>query len=265
MIGRGPLAGPVVAAACIITDNIRIDGIMDSKLTKEADREILYDILTNHPNVHCEVCIISNEEIDEINILEASLKAMRTATSKLLKKISHIIIDKTKCLALIDGNKIPKSMEIDSHYVIKGDSIMFSIAAASIIAKVTRDRIMIDLDKQYPLYNLAQHKGYPTFEHRSLLLKHGPCPIHRVSYAPVKLAIAQMAAIKSKKGRRTSTTTVMKSTRRTPAKVAAIPKKSSQLVTANGKKSSIAMVNETFRRSSRLQQQRNDIAIKERK
>jgi ribonuclease HII len=165
--GRGPLAGPVVAASIICDNQSILDGIMDSKATKEEDREKLYEILINTPNIYWGVSIVSHTEIDEINILQASLAAMRRSTFDLLKKYPKKV-DINKCIALIDGNKIPTDMPCESQYIIKGDSKIYSIAAASIIAKVTRDRIMLKLDKEYPVYNLAQHKGYPTFAHRQV-------------------------------------------------------------------------------------------------
>jgi ribonuclease HII len=182
------LAGPVVTAACFIEDGVHIDGINDSKQTKEEDRDAMYDVLVNHPSVHWAVTVVSHTEIDEVNILQATMNGMKRSTSALLANIakSH---QQRHFRALIDGNRVPEGMPIDSTYVIKGDSIIFSIAAASIIAKVTRDRLMHELDVEFPMYNFAQHKGYPTFQHRSLLLKHGPCRVHRASYAPVRLAM----------------------------------------------------------------------------
>lgn len=166
---------------------MEIDGIIDSKATKETDREITYELLTKKKGVMWGVSVISHEDIDEINILQASLKAMANAVADLLSKY-HGSIDTKDCHILVDGNKIPTGLPNDSLSkvaVIKGDSIIYSIAAASIIAKVTRDRIMTEMDKIYPLYGFAQHKGYPTAAHRSILMAHGPCPIHRVSYGPV--------------------------------------------------------------------------------
>ncbi len=231
--GRGPLAGPVVAAACYLPPHLPlIDGIGDSKLLSEADRETAFEILTNHPEVVYGVSIVSHTEIDEINILQASLTGMARATQQLLDKLpSHSSftqistcqaslndtaskkkgksVKKTKgedesseyantpsadwkssFIALIDGNRLPTVFPLANlKPVIQGDRKVYSIAAASIIAKVTRDRIMIEYDKQFPIYNFAQHKGYPTFEHRSIVAQYGPCEIHRRSYGPVKAAL----------------------------------------------------------------------------
>lgn len=186
--GRGPLAGPVVAAACLIPQHCpQIDGIIDSKITTVTQREITYESLTSTPGIVWGVGIIEPKEIDEINILQASLKAMKTATDQLLSKLDeNIVYD--EYVALVDGNFVPKDMKVSAEAVIKGDSIIFSIAAASIIAKVTRDRIMIELDLEYPQYNFKQHKGYPTAAHRQVLHELGPSPAHRFSFGPVKIA-----------------------------------------------------------------------------
>ena len=149
----------------------------------------MYDILTKHPKVHWAATVVSHLEIDEVNILQATMNGMRRSTTELHEKLIKKF-PKGHFKALVDGNRVPTDMPIDSNYVIKGDSIIFSIAAASIIAKVTRDRLMLELDKEFPIYNFAQHKGYPTFAHRTLLMTHGPCRVHRVSYGPVKLAMA---------------------------------------------------------------------------
>jgi len=197
--GRGPLAGPVVTAACYITNGVFIEGIQDSKQTKEEEREAMYEVLINHPDVHWAASVVSHTEIDEVNILQATMNGMRRSTQDLLKKLEKLKL-KGSYIALVDGNRVPTEMPVDAQFVIKGDGSIFSIAAASIIAKVTRDRIMLELDKEFPQYNLAQHKGYPTFEHRSLLLKHGPCRIHRTSYVPVKLAMLAHANKAAKSG-----------------------------------------------------------------
>lgn len=177
--------------------------IHDSKALNEAEREAAFDIITSLPGVTYGISIVSHTEIDEINILQASLAAMQRSTIQLLQKYNQSKNNSKKggksFIALVDGNKIPAEMPVDCQYVIKGDSKVFSIAMASIIAKVTRDRIMLQLDKEYPQYNFAKHKGYPTLEHRTLLATHGPCPVHRVSYTPVRLAIeAQQRKVASK-------------------------------------------------------------------
>lgn len=196
--GRGPLAGPVVAAACYIPYDVpAIPGIHDSKALTEGDREAAYEVLINDPRIFYGVSIVSHTEIDQINILQASLTGMTRAANSLLDKFlptlktsaNNSASSLDKFIALVDGNKIPQDLTIASQYVIKGDSKIYSIAAASIIAKVTRDRIMVELDAKYPIYFFAQHKGYPTAMHRALLLQHGPCDVHRITYAPVKNAI----------------------------------------------------------------------------
>jgi len=182
--GRGPLAGPVVAAACIVDERVVVDGIMDSKITKEADRERIYEELTTNPLVRWAACRVEHSEIDEVNILQASLNAMRRAVQALLSQFPDV--NPTECIALVDGNRVPTDMPVASEYVIKGDGSVYSIAAASIIAKVTRDRVMVQYSAVYPQYGLAQHKGYPTAAHVAALHRHGPCPIHRLSFAPVR-------------------------------------------------------------------------------
>jgi ribonuclease HII len=223
--GRGPLAGPVVAAACYLPDDSGIlPGIADSKLLSEDDREKAFAELESNPLVQYAYCVVSHTEIDELNILQASMTAMSRSTSALLagmgifpesaihvtttlkpslvslrstlngkgeskKSNSFSGLAKDQFLGLVDGNRIPSDLPIEGRFVIQGDRKIYSIAAASIIAKVVRDRIMVELDKKYPQYLFAQHKGYPTFAHRSLLLEHGPCEVHRKTYGPVKIAI----------------------------------------------------------------------------
>ena len=198
--GRGPLAGPVVCAAfLLLDDNIPSTALVaDSKAMTEAQREESYDLLIKQTNIIYATSIISHIEIDEINILQASLLGMKRATESVLAQLNarkDLNINKMRCKALIDGNKIPVNMPIESQYVIKGDSFIYSIAAASILAKVERDRLMRAYDLTYPLYNFSQHKGYPTFQHRTLLFQHGPCEIHRRSYGPVKQAIERMGSL----------------------------------------------------------------------
>ena len=169
--GRGPLAGPVAAGACILPDGLLIEGLNDSKKLTEKARERLYEVITASA-VDWAVELVGPEVIDEINILEASQLAMRRAVMRLNPRPS---------LALIDGN-IARGFEIPAVPIVKGDSRSVSIAAASILAKVTRDRLCLELDRQYPVYGFARHKGYPTREHREAILKYGPSPCHRMSF-----------------------------------------------------------------------------------
>lgn len=181
--GRGPLAGPVVAAACVLpkeADSDLLAGINDSKDVLEPEREEIYERLVNHPDIRYAVGIIDHNEIDSINILQATMKAMSTAVAALPCKPNYV---------LIDGNRCPTDLAMPSQAVIGGDAKVTSIAAASIIAKVTRDRIMLSLDQQYPQYEFAKHKGYGTAAHRQLIHKHGPSEVHRKSFNPVKTII----------------------------------------------------------------------------
>ena len=173
--GRGPLAGPVVAAAVIFSVNVDIAGIDDSKKLSPEKREELFPQIQAEAIAY-EVAIVSREVIDEINILQAARLAMKQAVEKL---------QPVPDLLLIDGNQ-----KIDSSYdqwtIVKGDSKSLTIAAASILAKVTRDKIMEDYHKLYPQYEFNRHKGYGTKLHRSLIQEHGPCPIHRSTFKGVK-------------------------------------------------------------------------------
>jgi ribonuclease HII len=199
--GRGPLAGPVVVAACFVPFECSdMVGIADSKLLSEPEREILFTMLTTHPRVKYATSIVSHTEIDEINILQASLLGMSRASQQLLEQLTsqqHPTLTQDKVLALVDGNKLP-ILSIASKAVVQGDRKIYSIAAASVIAKVTRDRLMVALHEKYPVYNFIQHKGYPTTEHRMLLIKHGASEVHRRSYGPVKRALEAAAAQASK-------------------------------------------------------------------
>lgn len=174
--GRGPLAGPVVAAACIIPFHVQIGGIDDSKKINATKRAQLFEILTNHPEIIYSTSIIDAGEIDQINILQATLKAMAECIEKLAHQPDYV---------LVDGNKAPPLCH-PVQTVIKGDSLCYSIAAASIIAKQTRDLIMDDYDTQWPLYSFKLHKGYGTQKHLAAIAEHGACPIHRKSFAPLK-------------------------------------------------------------------------------
>ena len=169
--GRGPLAGPVCAAAVILPQGLVIEGLNDSKKLSEKKREMLYDKVTENA-LAWSVAFASEAEIDEINILQATFLAMKRAVEGLPVKADY---------ALIDGNRMPP-LEINGETVIKGDSLSMSIAAASIIAKVTRDRLMLEIDKEYPQYLFSQHKGYGTALHYEMLEKHGISPVHRRSF-----------------------------------------------------------------------------------
>ncbi len=169
--GRGPLCGPVFAAACILPLDLDIEGLNDSKKLTEKKREKLFDVIKEKALAYC-IASASVEEIDATNILEADLLAMRRAIDGLGIKADF---------ALIDGN-INRDFQIDSAAIVKGDATSMSIAAASILAKVARDRICIDLDREYPQYGIAKHKGYGTKAHMDALRQYGPSPIHRKKF-----------------------------------------------------------------------------------
>ncbi len=169
--GRGPLCGPVVAAAVILPRDIEIEGLNDSKKLSEKKRDMLFDIIKEKAVAYA-ISEASPEEIDEINILNASMLAMRRAVEALSVKADF---------ALIDGN-CSRGFNIPTETVVKGDAKSASIAAASILAKVTRDRGCAELDKEYPVYGIAKHKGYPTKEHMDAVREHGPSPIHRKTF-----------------------------------------------------------------------------------
>ena len=171
--GRGPLCGPVVAAAVILPKNYQLEGLTDSKKLTEKQREKFYPIIMNDA-IAVGVSIIDNNKIDEINILEASRLGMNEAVSKLNIKPEYIITD---AMDLYVENCLP---------IIKGDQKSITIAAASVIAKVTRDHIMYELDEKYPEYELKKHKGYPTKRHLELISKYGILDIYRKTYKPVK-------------------------------------------------------------------------------
>lgn len=174
-VGRGPLAGDVVTAAVILDPTKPIVGLADSKKLSEKKREYLFDVIKEKALAYA-IHRCSVAEIDELNILQASLLAMHRAVDALPIKAEFV---------LVDGNKLPK-WQYPSQAIVKGDAKVQAIAAASILAKVTRDREMIVLDKHYPQYGFAQHKGYPTKSHIAALAQHGITPFHRLSYAPVK-------------------------------------------------------------------------------
>ena len=169
--GRGPLCGPVFAAACILPDGLYIEGLNDSKKLTEKKREKLFDIIKKEA-VAYSIASADVEEINEMNILEADLLAMRRAIDGLGVKADF---------AIIDGN-IARDFPIPARAVVKGDSKSMSIAAASVLAKVARDRLCLELDREYPQYGIAKHKGYGTKEHMDALRKYGPSPIHRKKF-----------------------------------------------------------------------------------
>lgn len=174
--GRGPLAGPVVAGAAILPPKFRHKVLRDSKLLSAGQRERLYQELTTREDVFWSVAVVATEDVDRLNILHATYLAMRLALESLSCEPDHV---------LIDGRPVP-GFPVVHTAIIDGDNISFSIAAASVIAKVTRDRIMLDFDQQFPAYGFAQHKGYSTALHLERLRLHGPCPIHRRSFFPVQ-------------------------------------------------------------------------------
>ncbi|KAF0683362.1 Aste57867_24574 [Aphanomyces stellatus] len=175
--GRGPLAGPLVVAACYIPLHVTIKGIRDSKQLGDAKRERLFEELVANKEVHYAVHINSPDRIAQVNVTQATFESMVKAIDGLAVKADF---------ALIDGEALPPQLQIPCESVVKGDSKVHAIAAASIIAKVTRDRLMMDYDKEFPDYNFAVHKGYMTSEHLAALQAHGPSPIYRLSFAPVK-------------------------------------------------------------------------------
>ncbi|MBR3714593.1 MAG: ribonuclease HII [Clostridia bacterium] len=169
--GRGPLAGPVCAAAVILPVGLEIEGLNDSKKISEKKRDMLFDIICEKA-ISYGIAYASVEEIDELNILNASQLAMRRAVDMLTPHPD---------LVIVDGN-IARGFDCKAVTLIKGDSLSMSVAAASILAKVSRDRVCMELDKQYPEYMLAQHKGYSTKLHMDLVRKYGPSPIHRKTF-----------------------------------------------------------------------------------
>lgn len=169
--GRGPLAGPVCAAAVILPEDVFIEGINDSKKLTEKRREELFDIIREKAIAY-NICMIDEKRIDEINILNATYEAMNGAVNGL---------DVTPDYVLIDGNRIG-GMTLPHQTVVKGDAKSVSIAAASILAKVSRDRLITKMAQQYPEYGFDKHKGYGTAAHNEAILKYGPCPIHRRTF-----------------------------------------------------------------------------------
>ncbi len=173
--GRGPLAGPVVVAAVILPPDHGLAGLDDSKRLSAATRESFFGRIGKVAEAWA-IEVVEVEEIDRINILRATFKGMQRALSRL---------EPVPTLTLIDGNRAPE-LPGEVHTIVQGDHWVPAISAASILAKVTRDRLMLDYHREYPHYGFDRHKGYPTADHLRLLKKHGPCPIHRRSFAPVR-------------------------------------------------------------------------------
>lgn len=178
--GRGPLAGPVVAAACILPENVLIEGIDDSKKLLPSERFKIFQQILALKEVDYGIGIIDALIIDQINILQATFQAMIAAISCLNRQPDFL---------LVDGNKMPKT-KIPGQAIVQGDGLSLSIAAASIIAKETRDQLMNVLDEEWPAYGFKTHKGYGTKKHLQALQEYGPCPIHRVSFEPIKSMVA---------------------------------------------------------------------------
>lgn len=176
--GRGPLAGPVVAAAVILDDMNPIAGLNDSKKLSEKRREKLYDAILAKA-LCCSIAQASVEEIDRLNILQATLLAMRRAVDGLRLKPVKV---------LVDGNRLPV-LDVRAEAIVQGDAKVPAISAASILAKVHRDRLCLQLHAQYPAYGFDRHKGYGTAEHLQALQAHGPTPWHRLSFAPVARSV----------------------------------------------------------------------------
>jgi ribonuclease HII len=187
--GRGPLAGPVVAAAVILPADWGrtgiepgLRGLTDSKQLSPGQRERFFELLTTHPHVRFGLGKVEAAVIDRINILQATYQAMALALAQLDPPPEHVLVDGRPVLGLA----WPQTA------LVGGDALSYSIAAASVLAKVTRDRLMADYDRLYPAYGFARHKGYPTAQHLAALAAFGPCPIHRRSFAPLRLRTAEL-------------------------------------------------------------------------
>lgn len=179
--GRGPLAGPVSAAAVVLPVGCELPGLDDSKRLTEKKRLLLYDLIRERA-VDFSIVFVQPAEIDQINILQASMQAMHRAVESL---------EMTPTMVFVDGNRCP-SWSYRSQAVVKGDSKLQCIAAASVLAKVARDRVMLELDARFPGYGFARHKGYPTRQHFDALQRLGPSEVHRMSFAPVREMSSQV-------------------------------------------------------------------------
>ncbi|AJI74066.1 ribonuclease HII family protein [Francisella philomiragia subsp. philomiragia ATCC 25015] len=176
--GRGPLSGPVVAAGVILDPEKTIDGLSDSKKLTEKKRQSLYEVITAHAKAYT-IVEVSPQQIDQLNILQATLKAMNQVADNLKGQFDKV---------LVDGNKLP-NWDYNSEAIVKGDSKVQEISAASILAKVHRDNICLEHDRLFPQYGFAKHKGYPTKEHLENIRKYGVLNIHRKSYKPIQLLL----------------------------------------------------------------------------
>jgi len=181
--GCGPLAGPVVAAAVVFPRDWSETGLPgklrdlnDSKQLTARQREDFFAILTAHPEIRFAIACVDVETIDRVNILQATHRAMNDALAQLQPEPQHVLVD----------GRFVKSLRFPQTALVKGDARSYSIAAASVLAKVTRDRLMLEYDRQWPAYGFAAHKGYGTPQHLAALAEHGPCPIHRRSFAPMR-------------------------------------------------------------------------------
>jgi ribonuclease HII len=189
--GRGPLAGPLVVASCLFPSSFYecppdfISDLNDSKKLSTKTREVLYEKLLNHPEIESSIQVIEPHQIDTLNILGATLHGMVSASEALQPDY-----------VLIDGNKLPPTLKIPAKALVKGDQRSYSIAAASILAKVYRDELMETLDLDFPGYGFKKHKGYGTKVHLDALATLGPCPHHRMSFKPVQQAASQAVCIK---------------------------------------------------------------------
>ncbi len=172
-VGRGPLIGPVVAASVILPKNYKLDGLTDSKKLSEKKRELFYEIIKKDA-LAIGIGVVSEKRIDEVNIYEATKEAMYMAINNLAVRPEHILID-----------AMPLSLDIPTTSIIKGDLLSITISAASVIAKVTRDRMLYEIDKEYPMYDLKNNKGYGTKRHIEAIKEYGITKYHRLSYKPV--------------------------------------------------------------------------------
>lgn len=181
--GRGPIAGPLVVATCVLPNDFNDDRINDSKKISEKKRELLYDVIIEHALAYS-IIVYNEEKVDQLNVYQASKLGMEEGVKQLNIKADVVLSD-----------AMPLNLAIPVESIIKGDSLSITIAAASILAKVTRDRIMIAYDDMYPEYGFKNHKGYPTKKHKEALFKYGVLPIHRQSFEPVKSMMSKQLSL----------------------------------------------------------------------